>query len=171
MKKLSSYLIASIVMMLAFTGCSKNDSEPAPTYAAGQGNITGTGGLTFNVSGTSTAFTRQVTYGIDVVAMVGIGIGGSTSKIVTLGFANISTAGTYPFTVGNGSSSSQVAIMSYTPDTNTNTEYSTEYTTVSAGSITITAISATTIKGTYTAKLTNLSGATISVSGTFEGKF
>ncbi len=130
MKKITSYFLTATLIILAFTGCSKNDSEPAPTYAAGQGNVTGTGGLTFNISGTSTSFLRQITSGLDVVAIAAAGIDGNTSKFVALGFSNISTTGTYPFTVGSGSGT-QIIYMSYTPDGTSASQYSSGFTTVS----------------------------------------
>ena len=81
---------------------------------------------------------------------------------------NINTPGTYSLA---GSSSSQNAIAGYYAGTASSDTYISSLTTTGPGTITISAISTTSIEGTYTTKVTNYLGTAISFSGTFKGSF
>jgi hypothetical protein len=162
MKQFKNYCLVVLVAALGFAGCSK-DSNSENTTISGQGQFTGTGGVSFNLSGINTTFTKQTTNGVS-----GFIIGGviATDKQFIISANNITSTGTYslvPSAIPNS-----LILITYTAGTDT---YYSSASTATAGSITITTLTATSIEGTYNTKVSNLSGAALTISGTFKGTF
>jgi hypothetical protein len=168
MKNITAFLIAIALIVTSFSSCKKSDGGTT-TYAATQGRVTATGGLTFDVTGASTTFTRKTTTTVDSI-YIGGATSLTTSSVTGAGFVlrNINTPGTYSLA---GSNASQNAIAGYYAGTANADTYISTLTSVGPGTITISAISTTAIEGTYTTKVTNFLGTAISFSGTFKGNF
>jgi hypothetical protein len=98
-------------------------------------------------------------------------VGGYTlapQAIIGLTFVNVKTPITLPL---NTATSTQTAIAGYFTGQNSASDYYFSTLSATPGSVTITAISATAIEGTYTTSCKNLAGITISFSGIFKGSF
>ena len=152
-------------MFGAFLQSCKKDDSGTTTYPTGQGMFTATGGLTLNLTGTSSSFTRRTTSTYDSIY-----VGGGTytpQALVGLYFVNIKTAGTYALNL----TGSQSAAAGYFTGTNTSTDYYLSTASATPGTVTITAISSTAIEGTYTTTVKNFAGTSIAFSGTFKGNF
>jgi len=166
MRKITTYIFALSLALLTFTGCKKDDA-PAEVFAAGQGKITGTNGLSFNVSGANAVFNRQPIGNIDGISIMAI-ISTAPVKMMTISLVDITAPGTYSL---DPASSTDLAQVSYVAGSGSSDTYASSISTTSHGTVTVTAISATSIEGTYTTKVSNLAGASISFSGTFKGNF
>lgn len=169
MKKTTFILIVTALFAIGISSCKKSDGGTTTTYASTQGRVTATGGITFDVTGASTTFTRKTTSTVDSI-YIGAATSLTTTTVTGAGFVlrNISTPGTYSLS-GNGTS--QNAIAGYYAGTANADTYISSLTSVGPGTITISAISTTSIEGTYTTKVTNYLGTAISFSGTFKGTF
>ena len=167
MKNIISIIVIALIVT-SFSSCKKSDGGTT-TYASTQGRVTATGGITFDVTGVSTTFTRKTTSSVDSI-YIGAATSLTTSSVTGADFVlkNINTPGTYSLA---GSSSSQNAIAGYYAGTASSDTYISSLTTTGPGTITISAISTTSIEGTYTTKVTNYLGTAISFSGTFKGSF
>ncbi len=167
MKQAIKLLLAILVVITLLQSCKK-DSGGTTTYASTQGRVTATGGLTFDISGTNTVFSRKTTATIDSI-YIGAAIT-ITPSITGAGFIlkNISTPGTYSLAA---SSTSQNAAAGYYAGSNSADSYSSTFTATNPGTITVSTISATAIEGTYTTTVTNYLGTAITFSGTFKGSF
>jgi len=166
MRKITTSIFVLSLALITFTGCKKDDA-PAEVYPAGQGKITGTNGLSFDVSGANAVFNRQPTGGYDAISIVAM-LSTAPVKMVTIHLVDITATGTYSLDPG---SSTDLAQVTYVAGSGSSDNYVSALSTTSHGTITVTAISATSIEGTYTTKVTNLTGAAISFSGTFKGNF
>lgn len=165
MKRLGVLLLSVAIISASLFGCKKDSGTQ--TFGATQGQITGTGGVTFDVSGTSAVFNRQVASGSTSISITGI-ISSSPLKSVLIQFINVTAPGTYSLAQTPSNFSAQVT---YIAGMATNDSYVSSLSSTGNGSITITSISSTAIEGTYTTKATNLAGASITFSGTFKGNF
>ena len=168
MKNIILMLIVIASIVTSFSSCKKGDAGTI-TYASTQGRVTATGGITFDVSGVSTTFTRKTTSTVDSI-YIGAATSLTTTSVTGAGFVlkNINTMGTYSLA---GGTSSQNAVAGYYAGSANADTYISSFTTNGPGTITISAISATSIEGTYTTKVTNYLGTAISFSGTFKGNF
>lgn len=164
MKKILSVVIMVVTSFVQMQSCKKDDNSGA--YPSGQGKFTATGGLSLDLTGTFSTFKRVTTSTYDSIYVGGYTL--TPQAIVGLTFVNVKTPTTLPL---NTATSSQTAIAGYFTGTNTSTDYYLSSLSATPGTVTITAISATAIEGTYTTSCKNLAGTTISFSGTFKGSF
>lgn len=165
MNQIKKYFLVVFVAAFSFAGCSK-DSNSSTTGISGQGELTGTGGITFSVNGTNALFSKQTINGISTINMIGI-VG--SGKQFSIAANNITAAGTYSLVL-NAIPNSIISVT-YVAGSATTDNYFSTASGSTAGSITITTLTATSIEGTYTAKVTNTSAASLTVSGTFKGTF
>ncbi len=165
MNQIKKYFLLVLVAAFSFAGCSK-DSNSGTTGISGQGELTGTGGITFSVNGTNALFSKQTINGVSTINMIGI-VG--SGKQFSIAANNITAAGTYSLVL-NAIPNSIISVT-YVAGSATTDNYFSTASGSTAGSITITTLTATSIEGTYTAKVTNTSAASLTVSGTFKGTF
>lgn len=165
MNQIKNYFLVVLVAAFSFAGCSK-DSNSGTTSTSGQGELTGTGGVTFSVNGTNALFSKQTISGVSTINIIGI-VG--TGKQFSIAANNITATGTYSL-APNAIPNSLISVTYVAGSAATDNYFSTA-SGATAGSITITTLSATNIEGTYTVKVTNTSAAALSVSGTFKGTF
>lgn len=166
MKKLTTYFFGAAIIAASFTGCKKDDGG-TQTFSATQGKITGTGSVSFDVSGASSSFNRQVTSGSTAISITGI-ISSSPIKSIIIQFINVTAPGTYSLAQTPSNFSAQIT---YVGGLASNDSYISSLSSTGNGSVTITSISTTSIEGTYTTKATNLAGTSITFSGIFKGNF
>lgn len=164
MKVITNYLLGVLLVGTMLQSCKKDDSSSA--YPSGQGKFTATGGLSLDLTGTYSTFKRVTTSTYDSIYVGGYTL--APQAIVGLTFVNVKTPTTLPL---NTATSSQTAIAGYFTGNNSSSDYYFSTLSATPGSVTITAISTTSIEGTYTTSCKNLAGATISFSGTFKGSF
>ena len=166
MKQIKTYFFTVILAAITFTGCKKDDAAATTTYPSGQGEITGTGASSFSVNGTNALFNKQTVSGVTTITIIG-SLG--TPKQFIISFNNITAAGTYSL-VPNAIANTTL-IVTYVAGSAGTDNYFSSASAATAGSITVTSVSATSIEGTYTAKVTNTASAALAISGTFKGNF
>ena len=134
MKNVTSFFIVIALIVTGFSSCKKSDSGII-TYVSTQGRVTAIGGITFDVTGINTTFTRKTTSSVDSI-YIGAATSLTTSSVTGAGFVlkNINTPGTYSLA---GSSSSQNAIAGYYAGTANSDTYISSLTTAGPGTITI----------------------------------
>ena len=134
MKNVTSFFIVIALIVTGFSSCKKSDSGTI-TYVSTQGRVTAIGGITFDVTGINTTFTRKTTSSVDSI-YIGAATSLTTSSVTGAGFVlkNINTPGTYSLA---GSSSSQNAIAGYYAGTANSDTYISSLTTAGPGTITI----------------------------------
>jgi hypothetical protein len=166
MKQFKSYFFAVIFAAVTLSSCSKDSATGTTTYPSGQGELVGTGGASFSVTGMNAVFNKQTTGGVSSINIIG-NLG--TSKQFIIGLSNITSTGTYSLVTGAVANST--LILTYVAGTAGTDNYFSSASGATAGSITITTLSATSIEGTYTTKVSNTNSVGVSISGTFKGNF
>lgn len=160
MKKLLSVLSVVSLSALMFISCSK-DSDTTGTNNGG-GSVPSTSNtMTVTIDGTAytlTAFGIKVTNGGNTA----ITIAGSdaSGKVVGLSLSNISAAGTYDVgTFDPATSTGANMTYQYNDGSGNGVAYATLAGLTSVGKLTITELTATSMKGTFNATLTKISGS------------
>jgi hypothetical protein len=168
MKKLSILLLSGC-MLIAFASCKKSSSGSPSSGGNGTGTITGSGGATFSVSGNSTFFQKKLpntTGNITsdtLISLLGT-ISTSPVQAINIQLYDVSSTGTYSLS-GITSPSSAAIVYNY------NDSSYTSILAVSPGTVTVTAISANSITGTYSTTVSTVAHTNISISGTFTGNY
>jgi hypothetical protein len=164
MKQLTNYLLGILLVATTLQSCKKDDTSAA--YPSGQGKFTATGGLSLDLTGSFSTFKRVTTASYDSIYVGGYTL--APQAIIGLTFVNVKTPITLPL---NTATSTQTAIAGYFTGQNAASDYYLSTLSATPGSVTITAISATAVEGTYTTSCKNFAGITISFSGIFKGSF
>jgi len=169
MKKLSILLLSGC-LLIAFASCKKSSSgSPSSSGGTGSGTITGTGGAIFAVSGTNTFFETKLPHTTGnltsdtVITLTGT-ISTSPVQAIDIQLFDISSTGTYSL---GGLTSPSWADVVY----NYNDSSYTSTLAVSPGTVTVTAITSSTITGTYNTTVSTPYHTNISFSGTFTGTY
>jgi hypothetical protein len=168
MKKLSILLLSGC-MLIAMASCKKSSSGGSGSSGNGTGTITGTGGATFSVAGNNTFFQKKLpntTGNITsdtLISLLGT-ISASPVQGINIQLYDISSVGTYSLS-GVTSPSSAAIVYNYGDSSYTS------ILAVSPGTVTISAITASSITGTYTTTVSTVAHTNISISGTFTGNY
>ena len=173
MKRILCYALTIIVTATTFSACKK-DSTPAIIYASGQGNITGTGGATFNVSNAATIFSKTAD---TLVMQANISQATNAAKNFVLGMV-VKSTGTVSFNnfagnINGDFTSGAVAYYTYVTTNSGGTIIAHEYF-VKSGSVNVTSFSGSHAQGTYTgtfADVNNNGDPDITINGSFDGNF
>ncbi|MFT3935250.1 MAG: hypothetical protein QM726_16610 [Chitinophagaceae bacterium] len=180
MKATFTYVCTLAIALLVFASCSKsNTSTPSSgsTYPTGTGHVTGSGGLTFDLSGTSTQFSKKVDtvifYArIDTTSSYtakGLTIGVVVKGTGVINFDNAVANPSGPFTSG--------AVGLYVAYYGSSTNGQTHILLSQSGSMNVTSFSSNHIEGTYTVTVvdgissSNGGVAPITLSGNFAGNY
>lgn len=174
MQKQLSYLTALLCALLFFASCTKSSSTPAPSYASGQGKITGAGSASFTITGAASVFAKTVD---TILVQANIDPSSNVSKQFIMGIA-AKTPGTYNFVNAAANptatfTSGAIAIYTYETVNGAGTVTAHEFATGS-GTVVINSISATGVSGTYTANMSDINNngdAPVTISGSFSGSF
>jgi hypothetical protein len=159
------------IIAICFVACKKNSPTVYPSH---QGSITGSGTITMNPE---TKFTHFIRFDTTIAGApstsIGIDCSIDTSNF-NISLANIRNTGKYNLGQNYDSLPYTTAIITYSDATSMalySSLLTSLYTTNNPGTVTITAISTSSITGTYSAILTSTSNSSISISGTFTGSF
>jgi len=167
MRKIFIGLLSGCIL-LGFVSCKKSSSgNPSSSSGKGNGTITGTGGATFNVSGSSTFFQEELpntTGNITADTLISLLGTISSTQSINIQLYDISTTGTYSLSGTTGPSSAAIVY-------NANDSGYTSVLAVNPGTVTVTAISATNITGTYSTTVSTANHTIVSFNGTFTGTY
>jgi hypothetical protein len=170
MKKLPILFLAAFTILITFVSCKKSNSGSPSSSGSGTGHgtITGTSGIIFNVSGNNGFFEKALpnsTQNITSDTLISIlaTINGTTNLDIQL--YNVSAPGTYSCNYSTPGSSATVVY---------NAAVDSSFTTIIAtnpGTVTVSAISASGISGTYNVTVQTISHTSLNLTGTFTGNY